>query len=61
MLGWFVRILLLIAGYIASLFVARNALNFDLVQMVIAVILFTLFVLLLAFWPAWRMWRKRRK
>ena len=50
MFGWFIRILLLISGSIASWFVARNSLNFQIVQMVIAVLLFTFAILLIAFW-----------
>lgn len=58
MLGWFIRILLVIAGFIASIFVARNALNFDIVQMVVAVILFTLAIAIIAFWPMLFKWLK---
>lgn len=50
MFGWVLRILLVIAGFIASWFVARDALNFATVQMIIAVILFALMVIIAAFW-----------
>lgn len=61
MLGWVVRILLVIAGFMASLIVTKDALNFAFVQMVIAVILFTIFVAIIAFWPILEDWFKRRK
>lgn len=50
MLGWILRILLVVAGSISSWFVARDALNFTIIQMVVAVILFTLAVMIIAFW-----------
>lgn len=49
MIGWFASILLALAGAIASLFLAPEALNFEVVSMVIAVLLFTLLVLIIAF------------
>jgi hypothetical protein len=45
------RILLLLAAPIAALFVARDALNFGVVQMIVATILFTAMVAAAAFWP----------
>jgi hypothetical protein len=45
------RILLLLAAPIAALFVARDALNFGVVQMIVATILFTAAVAAAAFWP----------
>lgn len=50
MLGWIVRILMVVAGSITSWFVARDALNFNIIQMVVAVLLFTFAVLIVAFW-----------
>jgi hypothetical protein len=50
MLGWIVRILLIVAGSITSWFVARDALNFNIIQMVVAVFLVTLAVMVAAFW-----------
>ena len=58
-MGWAARILLVLAGLITSMFVAREALNFEIVRMVIAVILFTLIVMIVAFWPALKNWFKR--
>lgn len=56
MLGWVIRIFFIIAGFITSFFVTRDALNFDVVQTVIAVILFTLFIAIVAFWPTVKEW-----
>ena len=61
MLEWTVRILLVISGSIGSWFVARDALNFAIVQMVIAVLLFTIMVLIAAFWPNIKKWFKRKE
>lgn len=59
MLGWIVRILLVVAGFITSWFVAHDALNFAFIQMVVAVLLFTLVVAVIAFWPMLKDWFKR--
>lgn len=56
---WIVRGLLVISGAIASWFVARDALNFAVIQMVIAVLLFTALVAIAAFWPTLKNWLKR--
>jgi hypothetical protein len=45
------RILMLLAAPITALFVSRDALNFDVVQMIVAVTMFTALVAALAFWP----------
>ncbi|MEO8965039.1 MAG: hypothetical protein ABI370_10260 [Gammaproteobacteria bacterium] len=60
MLGWLVRGLLLVAGFIASFFVPRDALNFSIIQMVIAILLFTFAVILVALWPMLKDWFVRR-
>lgn len=59
MLQWLLRLLLVISGSIASWFVARDALNFPIVQMVIAVVLFTLLIGIIAFWPELKNWLQR--
>jgi hypothetical protein len=59
MFGWIISILLVIAGFITSLFISRDALNFSVVQTFIAVILFSLFVLIVAFWSNVKKWFKR--
>lgn len=52
MLEWFVRMLFVVAGFITSFFVARDALNFGVIQMTIAILLFTILVFIIAFWPS---------
>ncbi|AUH73010.1 hypothetical protein CAB17_13860 [Legionella sainthelensi] len=49
-MGWIIRILLVAAGSITSWFVARDALNFNIIQMVVAVVLITFLVIIIAFW-----------
>lgn len=51
MIQWIVRLLLAVSSIIAGWFVAQDALNFAIVQMVVAVLLFTCVVLAVAFWP----------
>ena len=48
MIGWAVRLLLVAAGAVAALFVARDAENFTLVQGMVAVALFAALVLVVA-------------
>jgi len=48
MLGWLVRILLALAAPITALFVARDALNFGLIQTIVTVLLVTALVWLIA-------------
>jgi len=50
-MGLIARLLLLLAAPIAALFVARDALKFDIVQMVVAIGLLTVCVAAVAFWP----------
>jgi len=49
--GLLVRILLFVAGAIASWFVSKDSVNFISVQMAVGLLLFPAFVALLAFWP----------
>jgi hypothetical protein len=51
MLSWIVRILFALAAPIAALVVSRDALNFDLIQTLVAVILIVALVAVVAFWP----------
>lgn len=51
MLGWIVRLILFLAGEITSLFIAREALNFGIIQMVVGILLFTIVVGSAVFWP----------
>jgi uncharacterized membrane protein YbhN (UPF0104 family) len=59
MFGLFSRLLLVIAGFIASFFVAKDALNFNVIQLIIAVLLFTTLVALIAFWPMFVAWIRK--
>lgn len=47
-MGWLIRLLLLAAGAIAALFVAREAENFGVVQGMVAVALIAALLLVLA-------------
>ncbi|RFB76467.1 hypothetical protein DYH55_20215 [Methylovirgula sp. 4M-Z18] len=49
--AWIVRILLLLAGMIAALFVARDAVNFPIIQAVSGMLLFVALVAAIALWP----------
>ncbi len=61
MIGWIVRGLLLVAGTVTSWFVSKDALNFDIIQMAVALILIALTVFVLALWPqSWTDWLTRR-
>lgn len=46
-----VRLFLVLAAPITALFVSRDALNFSVVQVMVAVALFVMLVAVLAFWP----------
>jgi hypothetical protein len=50
MLAWIVRFMLFLAAPIAALFVSRDALNFGVIEMLVAVILIVLLVLAAAAW-----------
>jgi len=52
MISWMVRVLLAAGGIVTSWFVANDAPNFGVVQMMMALILLTLVIAVLAFWPA---------
>jgi hypothetical protein len=49
-LSWLIRPLLLVAAVIAGWFVAEDAVNFGIVQMVVAIILIAALVALAALW-----------
>jgi uncharacterized membrane protein YphA (DoxX/SURF4 family) len=51
MLSWVVRLLLIVASFIASWFVAKDAPQFGVMQMAVALILMVLVVAVVAFWP----------
>lgn len=46
-----VRLLLFLAAPITALFVSRDALNFDIIQTMVATVLAALIVFIFAFWP----------
>jgi hypothetical protein len=46
-----IRILMYVAALIAGLFVARDALNFDILQTMIAIVLIIGVLILVATWP----------
>lgn len=46
-----VRLLLFIAAPITALFVARDALNFGFIQMIVATLLIAVLAGIVAFWP----------
>ena len=50
MAAWIVRLLLLLAAPIAALFVSREALNFGVIETLIAIVMIALFVLAAALW-----------
>ncbi len=52
MLSWIVRILFILAAPIAALLVSRDALNFGLIQTMVAIVLIVGFVALGAIWTA---------
>lgn len=49
-MDWIVRILLYIAAPITALFVARDALNFGIFQMMVTTVLIAALVCVAAFW-----------
>jgi hypothetical protein len=60
MLSWIVRGLLIAAGFVASWFVARDAPQFGLMQVAVALVLMVFVVAILAFWPERWTWGARR-
>lgn len=52
MVSWIARIVLLVAGMVASWLVAKDAPYFPTLQLANAVLLVALIVFVIAFWPA---------
>ena len=48
------RVFFILAGAITALFVARDALNFDVMQMFVAILLVTGVLLVGSLWSLWR-------
>jgi hypothetical protein len=62
MIGWAVRGLLAVSGAVTEWFVAEDALNFEIVQMAVALIMLALVVFVLAYWPrAWTLWLEGKR
>jgi uncharacterized membrane protein (DUF485 family) len=55
MLAWIIRCLLFLAAPIAALFVSRDALNFGIIEMLVAIILVVVFVMAAAAWTLRRL------
>lgn len=53
-MGWIIRIFFIIAAPIAALLVARDSLNFDVVQLFVAIILMIALIGLGAVWTTYR-------
>ncbi|MCG7394080.1 hypothetical protein MHY87_14310 [Microvirga sp. ACRRW] len=51
MLGWVVRIFMIVSGVVAGLFIAKDAPLFGMVQVMVMLLLLALIVAVLAFWP----------
>lgn len=60
-LSWLIRGLLFLAAIITGWFVAEDAPNFSVIQMVVAVFLLTIFVGLAAFWETVMDWIRERR
>ena len=53
-MAWIIRLFLIIAAPIAALLVARDSLNFDIVQTFVAMVLMTALLGLAAIWTSYR-------
>ena len=60
MLGWIVRIIMIVAGVVTGLFLAKDAPLFGVVQTMVMLLLVALIVAVLAFWPERRWFRRGR-
>jgi hypothetical protein len=54
MVAWIIRILLLLTAPVAALFVSRDALNFGVIETLVAIMLISLVVLAAAAWTSRR-------
>ncbi|MBJ6127467.1 hypothetical protein [Microvirga splendida] len=52
MIGWIIRVLLIVAGIVTGWFVARDAAIFGFAQVMVALLLITVVFAILAFWPS---------
>ncbi len=63
MLNWLIRPIMLVAAVITGWFVAEDAANFGVIQLVISVLLVTLIVAIAAFWESiadWLGWKPKQ-
>ncbi len=51
MITWLVRIVMFIASVVTGWFVARDAADFDLIQLAVALMLIIFFIAIGVFWP----------
>lgn len=51
MLSWLVRLILAVSAVIAGWFIADDAANFGIIQLVVALFLITICIAVAAFWP----------
>lgn len=60
MIGWVVRGVMVVAGVLTGLFIAKDAPNFGVIQMMISLLVIALIVAVFAFWPTRWTVRPRR-
>ena len=51
MLSWIVRLLMIVAGFVTSWFIAKDAPIFGVAQAMMTLVLIALIVAVVAFWP----------
>jgi uncharacterized membrane protein YphA (DoxX/SURF4 family) len=51
MLSWIVRLLMIVAGFVTSWFIAKDAPIFGVAQVMMTLVLIALIVAVVAFWP----------
>lgn len=51
MIGWFIRILLMLGGVVASWFAGRQTASFPVLEAMFTLLLITVFVAIVAYWP----------
>jgi hypothetical protein len=61
MVNLLLRPIMLLAAAIAGWFVAEDAVNFDIIQMVVALFLITIVVAIAAFWETLSEWLSSKK
>jgi len=60
-ISWLIRGLLFLAATVTGWFIAEDAPNFTIIQMIVAVMLLTVFVALGAFWETVMDWLRARR